>query len=103
MVCSNPKIGKSYHVSFYFGRLWLHLLVEFKKGICESFQYCETVESKFLFCETYHSWQRGANENLNGLARQYFPKNCDFTTISDNQIVDIQNKLNNRPRKKIRL
>lgn len=61
----------------------------------------EQLNLNFYFAKPYHSWQRGANENLNGLVRQYFPKNCDFTTISDNQIIDIQNKLNNRPRKRL--
>lgn len=45
------------------------------------------------------SWERGLNENTNGLIRQYFPKNCDFTTITAQQIKRVMNKLNNRPRK----
>jgi len=47
----------------------------------------------------YHSWQRGSNENLNGLIRQYIPKKTDFSLISDEYICYVENKINNRPRK----
>ncbi|WP_406947864.1 transposase, partial [Psychrobacter faecalis] len=47
------------------------------------------------------SWQRGTNENTNGLIREYLPKGCDFRQVSDNEIQDIENKLNNRPRKRL--
>jgi len=53
----------------------------------------------FYFCEPYSSWLRGLNENTNGLIRRYIPKKTDFTTISDKEIIQIQNDLNNRPRK----
>ena len=61
----------------------------------------EQLNIDFYFAKPYHSWQRGANENLNGLVRQYFPKNHDFTTITDDQIKNVQNILNNRPRKRL--
>lgn len=51
------------------------------------------------FADPYASWQRGANENTNGLIRQYFPKDTDFHDITDEQVKTVQNKLNNRPRK----
>ena len=54
----------------------------------------------FYFAKPYHSWQRGANENLNGLVRQYFPKGSDFTNIKKQEIFLVQNILNNRPRKR---
>jgi IS30 family transposase len=53
----------------------------------------------FYFCDPYSSWQRGLNENTNGLIRRYIPKKTDFTNISDREIMMIQNDLNNRPRK----
>ena len=56
---------------------------------------------KYYFAKPYQSWQRGSNENLNGLVRQYFPKDHDFNTISDNEILNVQNILNNRPRKRL--
>lgn len=54
----------------------------------------------FYFAKPYHSWERGANENLNGLVRQYFPKKMSFDSITQDQINEVENKLNNRPRKR---
>lgn len=54
---------------------------------------------QFYFPKPYHSWERGTNENTNGLLREYFPKNRDISDISDNYIQDMFNKLNKRPRK----
>jgi len=54
----------------------------------------------FYFANPYHSWERGANENLNGLVRQYIPKKTDFSLITDEYIQKVQDDLNNRPRKR---
>jgi len=62
----------------------------------------ETLEIDYYFAHPYHSWERGSNENLNGLVRQYLPKKTDFTQITDQQIKNIENKLNNRPRKRFK-
>lgn len=51
------------------------------------------------FAKPYHSWERGANENTNGLIRQYFPKKMSFAAITVEQIVFVENRLNTRPRK----
>ena len=51
------------------------------------------------FCHPYHSWERGLNENTNGLIRQYLEKGSSFDDVSDCRILEIQNKLNSRPRK----
>lgn len=59
----------------------------------------EALDADFYFAHPYDSWERGLNENTNGLIRQYFPKGCDFTTITDQDIQHVMNKLNNRPRK----
>ncbi len=48
-----------------------------------------------------HSWERGANENTNGLIRQYIPKGTDFSEITDEFVSWVENKLNNRPRKRL--
>jgi len=54
----------------------------------------------FYFAKPYHSWQRGANENLNGLVRQYFPKKSNFDKIKCQHVNHAVEKLNNRPRKR---
>ena len=51
----------------------------------------------FYFAKPYHSWERNTNENTNGLIRQYFPKGSSFENVNH----DVQDKLNNRPRKKL--
>lgn len=53
----------------------------------------------FYFAHPYASYERGLNENTNGFIRQYFPKNRDFRTITDDEIIMVIKKLNNRPRK----
>ena len=60
----------------------------------------KALEIDFYFARPYHSWERGANENLNGLIRQYIPKQTDFSTITDEYIKFVENELNNRPRKR---
>lgn len=54
---------------------------------------------KIYFAHPYSSWERGTNENTNGLIRRYLPKGTDFNLVHENQLSIIQNKLNNRPRK----
>ena len=54
---------------------------------------------KVYFADPYSPWQRGTNENTNGLIRQYFPKGTDFTKVTLEQIKLAQHRLNNRPRK----
>lgn len=54
----------------------------------------------YYFAHPYHSWERGSNENLNGLIRQYIPKKSNFENLSDQYIKDIETKLNDRPRKR---
>lgn len=54
---------------------------------------------KIYFADPYAAWQRGANENTNGLLRQYFPKGSDFSSITDESLAQVAKKLNHRPRK----
>ena len=53
------------------------------------------------FAHPYHSWERGTNENTNGLIRWYLPKGTDFATIPETVISDIEYQLNTRPRKRL--
>ena len=59
----------------------------------------DKLDANFYFAHPYASWERGLNENTNGLIRQYFPKGRDFTTITQKEINQTIDKLNNRPRK----
>jgi IS30 family transposase len=55
---------------------------------------------KFYFAHPYHSWERGSNENLNGLIRQYIPKQTNFDDITEEFVAFVGTELNNRPRKR---
>ena len=59
----------------------------------------KALKCDFYFCDPYSSWQRGLNENINGLIRQYIPKGSSFENITKKRIKEIENKLNHRPRK----
>jgi IS30 family transposase len=63
-------------------------------------QIAKALDIDFFFAHPYKSCQRGANENLNGLLRQYIPKKTDFSTISKKQLQSYCDKLNSRPRKR---
>ena len=69
----------------------------------KEFAQHETVAAEldldFYFAHPYASWERGANENMNGLVRQYLPKQSDFTNVSQADLETIMDKLNHRPRK----
>jgi len=69
------------------------------KGLAEHKFIAGKLNAKFYFAHPYASWERGLNENTNGLIRQYFPKGRDFTTITQKEINRAMNRLNNRPRK----
>jgi IS30 family transposase len=58
-----------------------------------------TAGIKCFFAHPYASWEKGTNENTNGLVRWYLPKGTDFSTITDQKIADIESLTNNRPRK----
>lgn len=59
----------------------------------------EILGAEAYFAHPYHSWERGLNENTNGLIRQYFPKGTDLRTATPAQIAEVESKLNHRPRK----
>jgi len=59
----------------------------------------ESLGINFYFAHPYSSWERGTNENMNGLIRQYLPKQTEFMSINDEKCQFIMNRLNNRPRK----
>jgi transposase, IS30 family len=61
----------------------------------------EALNLKVFFASPYSAWQRGCNENTNGLIRQYLPKSTPLGNKSKEEVKAIEDKLNNRPRKKL--
>jgi len=59
------------------------------------------LDARIYFAHPYASWERGLNENTNGLIRQYFPKDRDLTTVTPTEIEQAMDKLNHRPRKSL--
>jgi IS30 family transposase len=61
--------------------------------------FTQNTKIQVYFADPHSPWQRGTNENTNGLIRQYFPKGIDFRNVSSQEIRKAQNQLNDRPRK----
>lgn len=64
-------------------------------------EIAKTLATQIYFAHPYHSWERGTNENTNGLIRWYLPKGTDFATIPEETISLIEHRLNTRPRKRL--
>ena len=69
------------------------------KEMAEHKLFTKETDIQVYFADPYAPWQRGTNENTNGLIRQYFPKGTDFATIPRKEIKAVQDLLNGRPRK----
>lgn len=69
------------------------------KEFSEHEKIAAALNAQFYFAHPYSSWERGLNENTNGLIRQYYPKKTSLVSVDEQKLVDVQNKLNNRPRK----
>lgn len=63
------------------------------------YQLTDELGIKTYFADPYSSWQRGSNENANGILRRYFPKGTDFSQISQAEIDDVVWEINSKPRK----
>lgn len=70
------------------------------KEFAKHIEIAAELHIEYYFANPYCSWERGANENLNGLIRQYFPKGSDFSLITNEDVKNVVEKLNNRPRKR---
>jgi len=69
------------------------------KELAEHEQIAKTLGVEIYFAHPYSSWERGLNENTNGLLRQYFPKGQELTAVAREEIEHVADRLNHRPRK----
>jgi IS30 family transposase len=71
------------------------------KEFAEHARIDTALKSTTYFADPFASWQRGSNENFNGLLRQYIPKKRPLSTVTNQELRMIQDRLNNRPRKRL--
>jgi IS30 family transposase len=69
------------------------------KEFAEHEKVTQELKADFFFAHPYTAWERGTNENMNGLVRQYIPKNRNFASVNETEVELVMNRLNNRPRK----
>jgi IS30 family transposase len=77
------------------------ITVDNGKEFCDHELIAAGLQARIYFAHPYASWERGLNENTNGLVRQYFPKKYDFAMITDKELQRVEDSLNNRPRKSL--
>ena len=82
-------------------RLRKTLTLDNGKEFAEHKQLAATTSLRVYFAKPYCAWQRGTNENTNGLVRQFFPKGSDMAHVPAKQFEKVQHLLNNRPRKRL--
>ena len=75
------------------------ITVDNGKEFCEHELIAKGLRARIFFAHPYCSWERGLNENTNGLVRQYFPKKYDFARFKHADLQRVEDLLNNRPRK----
>jgi transposase, IS30 family len=75
------------------------ITVDNGKEFCEHELIAAGLQARIYFAHPYASWERGLNENTNGLVRQYFPKKYAFASITSEDLQEVEDRLNNRPRK----
>jgi IS30 family transposase len=69
------------------------------KGMSKHASFSVNTDVKVYYCDPHSPWQRGSNENTNGLLRQYFPRGTDLSGYTQSQLDKVALRLNQRPRK----
>lgn len=79
----------------------LHQTLAWDQGteMARHLEITATLGLKVYFCDAASPWQRGSNENTNGLLRQYFPKSIDLAVHTPHDVARVENELNGRPRR----
>ena len=72
------------------------------KEMADHKRFSLDTDIKVYFCDPQSPWQRGSNENTNGLLRQYFPKGMDLSNVHQNRLNAVARRLNERPRKTLK-
>jgi IS30 family transposase len=90
----HPIIGGIYIWSCYMSLPW-----DRGKEMADHKRFSLATDIKVCFCDPQSPWQRGSNENTNGLLRQYFPRGTDLSALSQAKLNAVARQLNERPRK----
>ncbi|WP_394808423.1 IS30 family transposase [Nitrosomonas sp.] len=77
----------------------LHHDIRQRERVWEHETIAAELDADVYFAHPYHSWERGLNENSNGLLRQYFPKGMELVEVTQEQVQWAADRLNHRPRK----
>jgi IS30 family transposase len=91
-LCHHARLALS------FGRFYLTALMP-QNQMANHKRFTVATDIAVYFCDPQHPWQRGSNENTNGLLRQYFPKGTDLSVYSQAKLNAVARRLNERPRK----